>query len=360
MELEPGCVERCPGCRYRALPPEESDRRKAEWAQRWLTPFGAPLVPLKTPRQRWGYRRKALLHASAAGGGWQFGLLRRLPENRRLAELVSIPDCPVHDPVLNERLKVLRSLIPFNAPLVFVQASGGIFTLVFKCARSAAWVEWARTLEAPLFAAGVEALFLNWNPAAGRRALSARHQERIFGEELIKSDGHFHGAMSFRQQIPEVENYALAIAENFLAGTDPIADLYCGAGASLARWRARGMQAVGVELVAEACRAAERNAPGAMVLKGRVEDRLPQLDTFLGSSPFALYTNPPRDGHAPVILAWIQQRAPARIAYLSCNARSLAHDLDQLKDSYQTLTALPFDFFPQTDHVECLALLQRR
>lgn len=353
-------MERCPGCRYRTLPPEESDRRKAEWAGHWLTPLGAPVAPLKAPKQRWAYRRKALLHARAETGSWQFGLLRRMPENRRETELVPIPSCPLHEPALNERLMVLRTLIPPGAPLVFVQASGTVLTLVLKCPRAENWVEWARTLEPPLTAAGVRTLYLNWNPSAGRRALSARHQERIFGEELVESDGQLHGAMSFRQQIPEVEGYALTLAENFLGGAALIADLYSGAGASLARWRALGARTVGVELVAEACRAAERNAPGALVLKGRVEDRLPQLDDFLGSSPFALYTNPPRDGHAPEALAWIRLRQPSRIAYLSCNARTLARDLEVLGGGYEIEAAQPLDFFPQTDHVECLALLRRR
>ncbi len=357
----PGCVDACPGCRYRALTPEESDRRKTAWAREQLAPWADRLSPLRAPAQRWGYRRKILLHARRASGGWELGLLRRTGPRKHDTVLIPIPQCPLHDPALNSLLMDLRTLIPEGLPLVYVQASGALLTLVLKCAPSDAWRAWAASTETALRAGGALGLQLNWNPAAGRRALSSRHQERVFGPELVPAfDGLLHGAQSFRQQIAELENAALDAAETHLAGAQlrTVVDLYSGAGGSLSRWRRRGWRAVGVELGGEACRAAELNAPGALVLKGRVEQRLPQLREFLSGAPFVLYTNPPREGHAPEPLEWIREAKPARIAYLSCNTRTLARDLAQLAD-YRVESLEPFDFFPQTDHVETLALLHR-
>jgi 23S rRNA (uracil1939-C5)-methyltransferase len=256
---------------------------------------------------------------------------------------------------------VLRTLMPAGIPLVYVLASGVIFTLVLKCHADEKWQAWARQLEAPLRAAGVESLFLNWNPAAGRRALSSRHQKLVFGKELVIDGGHLHGALSFRQQIPELEGAALGRAEKHLAGAELIVDLYSGAGASLTHWLALGARVAGVELVAEACRAAEQNAPGAVVLKGRVEHRLPQLDEIVGKEPFSLYTNPPRSGHEPEVIAWMLSQKPLRIAYLSCNSKSQARDLAALSAQYEITGEIwAMDFFPQTDHVECLALLTKK
>jgi 23S rRNA (uracil1939-C5)-methyltransferase len=91
-----------------------------------------------------------------------------------------------------------------------------------------------------------------------------------------------------------------------------------------------------------------------------VEHRLPQLDEFLGAEPFSLYTNPPRDGHAPEVIDWILSKKPERIAYLSCNAKTQARDLAALSAHYEITGEIwALDFFPQTDHVECLALLTR-
>jgi tRNA/tmRNA/rRNA uracil-C5-methylase (TrmA/RlmC/RlmD family) len=362
MNLPSGCQEACPGCRYRELSAEESDRRKQAWVEACLAPLGVPVRPLRAPGLRSGYRRKVLLHAARReGGSWHFGLLRRTGFQRREAELVPIPDCPLHAPGVNELLMDLRTLLPAGIPLAFVQVSGPILTLVLKCAPNPAWRAWAAAQEAPLRRAGAESLQLNWNPVAGRRALSSRHQEPVFGPPFARdADGLRHGALSFRQQVAELENEALALAERFLAaaGVAQVVDLYSGTGASLRRWRALGWRAAGVELVGEACAAAEENAPGALVLKGRVEERVPQLTEFVAGDSFTLYTNPPRDGHAAPALAWIEAARPRRIAYLSCNPRSLARDLTALAAGYAIESVQPFDFFPGTDHVESLALLR--
>jgi tRNA/tmRNA/rRNA uracil-C5-methylase (TrmA/RlmC/RlmD family) len=48
-----------------------------------------------------------------------------------------------------------------------------------------------------------------------------------------------------------------------------------------------------------------------------------------------------------------------RIAYLSCSAGTLARDLAGLESAGYVVCSLhPFDFFPLTHHVECLALLR--
>lgn len=246
-------------------------------------------------------------------------------------------------------------------PLAFVQASGTLFTLILKCAPDSAWREQALAWEPPLRAAGLAGLQINWNPAAGRRAVSSRHQEIVFGPALVEEAGILHGALSFRQQIPEIETAALDLAEAFLAEAKATAavDLYSGAGGSLRRWEARGWRTVGVELGGEACRAASRNAPSAQILKGKAEQRLPQIREFLGGEGFVVYTNPPRDGHHALVTAWLLEARPRRVAYLSCNPKSLARDLELLGETYAVRELRPFDFFPQTDHVECLALLER-
>ena len=52
---------------------------------------------------------------------------------------------------------------------------------------------------------------------------------------------------------------------------------------------------------------------------------------------------------------------PARIAYLSCSAGTLARDLESFEAAgYSLDRILPYDFFPLTHHVEALALLERR
>lgn len=331
------------------------------WANRWLGPLARELRPIAAPLRRWGYRRKALLHAQFLSGTWHFGLLRR---RGREAELIPIPDCPLHAPELNLVFRALRELAPPEVPLAFVQISGKALTIVLKCHAESRWRDWATATEAQLRQAGVESLHINWNPSAGRRPISSRHQELIFGDEFLHDGEAHYGALSFRQQIPELETSALALAEGFLSsfGKTAIVDLYCGSGATMARWRRRGWKTVGVELSGEALRAAALNAPGAELLRGKAEQRIPQLSQLMAehTDGFVIYTNPPRDGQAAEVTEWQLASRPSAIAYLSCNPRSLARDLELLQREYVVETAQPFDFFPQTDHVETLALLSRK
>lgn len=354
--LPSGCVDACPGCRYRGLPAAESDEKKEAWARRWLGPSA---LPIRAPKTRLGYRRKTLLHAGKdERGNWTLGLLKRKGWD---AELVPIPDCPAHAPELNQLLRSLLPLLPSTLPLAFVQASGPLLTLVLKSKPSEEWRSWAKGTEEELKRAGAAGLQLNWNPSAGRKAISSRHQEIIFGERFVEEDGLLHGALSFRQQIPELENEALEGALQFFRKKNlrTVLDLYSGAGASLALWERQGWRCAGVELGGEACEAAKRNAPGSLVLKGKVEQRLPQLAQFSAGESFLVYTNPPREGMGEEVCRWLLERGPAAIAYLSCNPRSQAADLALLAPKFRLAGAQPYDFFPRTDHVECLALLEQ-
>lgn len=343
-----GCVQACPGCRHRELSEADSLAQKQAWAARNL----GDVAPIMGPTERWGYRRKVSLHARRMDGAWAFGMLVR---RGREEEFVAIPECPVQAPGVNGVLAACRAL-PLELPLAFVQVSAQVLTLVLKQARSLESLRMVESSCASLQAAGAGAVFVNWHAAAGRRVLSARHMERVWGPEFLHDGDLFYGAMAFRQQIPEIESEAHALAEEFLAGAGRVLDLYCGLGTTMARWRRRGLEVLGIELVGEACRLAEMNAPGARVLKGKVEERLVQVDWRGG---FSVYTNPPRDGHGAEVCAWLERAAPERIAYLSCNMRSLREDLERL-GSYRVESAQPFDFFPQTEHVEALVLLRRR
>jgi 23S rRNA (uracil1939-C5)-methyltransferase len=74
-----------------------------------------------------------------------------------------------------------------------------------------------------------------------------------------------------------------------------------------------------------------------------------------------LVVDPPRKGLSEATLAAIHASPPRRLAYISCNPATLARDLAALcgTSSYGLVQLQPVDFFPQTSHVECVALLQR-
>lgn len=69
--------------------------------------------------------------------------------------------------------------------------------------------------------------------------------------------------------------------------------------------------------------------------------------------------DPPRTGCAPEIMRRLAESSPARIVYVSCHPVTLARDLRFLHGAgFELLAVQPFDMFPQTDHVETVAVLK--
>ena len=310
---------------------------------------------------RWGYRRKVCLSARwRETDGWSLGLWRR-------DELIPIPDCPVHaQPVRATIHALLRALPPArDFSLAYFIQSGAQATLILKTHRvpDLAWLD--ANQRAELAAGGLEGLWLHLHPAAGRRLFARSGWRLLWGQPRSRDGfGLRYGPTAFQQQIPGLYRQALDAAENFLDPQpgDGIADLYCGIGASLARWTRRGARVIGVELGGEAVECAGLNAPAATVLRGKCDERIPQLRDWTPSTERRLlYVNPPRTGLEPAVLAWVAEEfRPERLAYLSCSAGTLSRNLAVLSASGYTVdTLIPYDFFPQTHHVETLALLVR-
>lgn len=334
-----------------------------DWLHRILATWAAQLQPIQgvAAAARWNYRRKVCLSAVwDAETGWNFGLWRR-------DELIPIPDCPVHAAPVRAMVRWLcRTLPPATEfPLAFFVQSGAQATLILKthCAPSPGWLGTAQRLE--LAALGLEGLWLHLHPAAGRRLFARSGWTLLWGQPRSRDEfGLIYGPTAFQQQIPELYQRALDAADAFLAPErgDSLADLYCGIGASLTRWTRHGARTLGVELGGEAVECAGLNAPEAIVLRGKCADRLPQLRIGTpATGTRLLYVNPPRTGLEPAVRDWAATEwQPERIAYLSCSAGTLSRDLAALTTTGYTVEALiPYDFFPQTHHVETLALLWR-
>jgi tRNA/tmRNA/rRNA uracil-C5-methylase (TrmA/RlmC/RlmD family) len=215
-------------------------------------------------------------------------------------------------------------------------------------------------------ATGMDGLWVHCHPAAGRRLFARSGWHLVWGSaESMDARGCAHGPTAFQQLLPELHAHSLERALAFLGPTSATAvlDLYCGVGSSLRTWCAAGAQTLGIELAGGAIECALRNAPAATVLRGTCAQRLPQVREWWRSSSrveYAAYLNPPRSGLEPEVLRALgRELRPGRLAYLSCSAGTLARDLDDLVGAgYEVDVLAPYDFFPGTHHVECLALLR--
>jgi 23S rRNA (uracil1939-C5)-methyltransferase len=149
-------------------------------------------------------------------------------------------------------------------------------------------------------------------------------------------------------------------------GRETVWDLYCGAGSIALSLASQVRRVVGFELVPEAVNDAYINSrlnglDNCHFLGGDLKERI--RETLRASSqprPEVVITDPPRSGMHPQVVQAIQELSPRRLIYVSCNPATLARDLALLRDQYEILAIQPFDLFPHTAHIECVARLERR
>ncbi len=159
--------------------------------------------------------------------------------------------------------------------------------------------------------------------------------------------------------------YGIAAEYAALEGWERVYDLYCGTGTIALALAPRAGEVWGIELVeqavADAIAAARRNEiANTHFFAGDTRLALPELLARAGR-PDVLVVDPPRAGLSQKVVRRIIESAPRRIVYISCNPTTLAPNAAQLVEAGWVLRKVrPVDMFPQTHHVECVALLERQ
>jgi len=144
---------------------------------------------------------------------------------------------------------------------------------------------------------------------------------------------------------------------------DFVLDLYCGIGTFAIYIASSVDRVVGIELVPEAVEAARRNAVanGISNCTFIAGDMLKLLTpAYSVGQPDVVVIDPPRAGMHPKVTKRLAKLRPPRIVYVSCNPRSQARDLSVLHEHYRIEDVQPVDLFPQTHHIENVALLVAR
>ncbi len=120
-------------------------------------------------------------------------------------------------------------------------------------------------------------------------------------------------------------------------------------------------QVIAIEESASAIKDAQwnlRHVNNVEILKGKVEELLPALAERIDG----LVIDPPRAGCQSVVLDALVQHPIARVVYVSCDPATLARDLNilcHLQPTYRLRSVQSLDMFPQTAHIECVAVLER-
>ena len=224
---------------------------------------------------------------------------------------------------------------------------------------------------AAMEAVGVQSVV--WTQAAGVAESTQGGMDTVLvGGERIQEDlcglRFSLSTDAFFQTNTEMAEELYAVAHEYaaLAGWERVYDLCCGIGTIGLTLASRAAEVVGVEIVADAVKDAATNAraneiTNARFIAGDVRAVLKDLAEKPGESPDVVIVDPPRAGLSKKVVQRIGEANPKRIVYVSCNPTTLAPNASQLvTDHGYTLTRVrPVDMFPQTPHIECVALLER-
>ena len=180
-------------------------------------------------------------------------------------------------------------------------------------------------------------------------------------EEAVASASFRVASSSFFQvNTPQLANTVDLMTRSLgLSGKELVVDAYCGVGTFTVLLAPVSGRVTGIEESASAVADARLNAAGldnVEFIEDRTENALRKIDEPVD----VLILDPPRRGCAPEAISAAIELGPARIAMVSCEPDAMSRDLAALCESAYTLDAVyPIDMFPQTRHVETLAILSR-
>jgi 23S rRNA (uracil-5-)-methyltransferase RumA len=362
------------------LPYERQLEVKAEQVEDALRRIGRldgfEIEPIVPAVEQWRYRNKVefsfgtnaeglLVCGFHAAGSWE--------------EIVDMDDCLL----VSERVNVAR-----RAALAFCREQGleawdrrsqqgFLRNLIIREGRRTGQLQVRLvtskgTLDGEAFAAAVAADGIFWTQAAGvAETTHGGFTEHLAGAPVL--DEEIRGLRigispdAFFQTNTEMadELYGIAVEYAGLRGWDRVFDLYCGIGTISLALASRAGELWGVEIVEEAVADAIANAKrneiaNAQFFAGDVRLAMRELVEKAGR-PDVLVVDPPRAGLSQKIVRRVIEAAPKRIVYVSCNPTTLAPNAAQLAEAGYVLRKVrPVDMFPQTHHVECVALLERQ
>ena len=369
--------ERCGGCTLLGASRAEQAQRKRSAVSEALAGYpwlrASAVAELVAARELTGYRTRAKLVASRGG---ELGLYARGSH-----DVVDIPRCRVLAPRVAAAVAGVRALLaqaPDRGALSGVDVrevvdgadSGALVTLI---GAPDARAELSQLAEQVAALPGVLSVALSARASDSHAVLGSAPQ-RLHGPDALRdrlapelpyqlvahgsfAQGHRAQAAAMLERVRDGLEQALG----GLAGKR-VLELYAGSGALALALGAQGAQLLMVERYAPALERVQAAAreQGIAVPEVLVADATAALaDLRAQRRRFdAVIVNPPRTGLPAALRTELGALAPRAIAYVSCEPRTLARDLNHLAAlGYAGGTLQPFDMLPLSASVECLALL---
>ena len=365
--------EPCPGASWQGLPYELQLEHKAAQVREALERIGGfdgvvvePIVPAV---EQWRYRNK-LEYSFGPGRDAPAGVALGFHARGRWDRVIDVDDCLLASEANNRarnevREWAAREVIP---PFDRTAHVGVLRNLVVRDGRRTGQIQ-TRLVTTPAAIPRpptdlhtiVEGESGSTDGPTG--VLGAeRLRERLCGLELSVSP------TAFLQTNTETAELLYDLAREYaaLSGTERLFDLFCGVGTVGLSMAADAGEVWGVESVGVAVEDAAANAEANEIDNAnfRVADARVGIRPLVeeAGKPDVVVIDPPRAGLSQKIVRRVLECEAQRVVYISCNPTTLAPNARQMVDDggYRLLRARPVDMFPQTPHIECVAVLEKQ
>jgi 23S rRNA (uracil1939-C5)-methyltransferase len=361
--------EPCPGAPWQGLPYQRQLQIKSEQVDEALRRIGEldgfELEEMVAAEQQWRYRNK-LEYSFGEGEGGEpiLGFHAR----GRGDLVVDVDDCHLASEVGNAARNEVRAWARDEAVAAFDRHArrGTLRNLVVREGRRTGQIQTRlvtaqRAFPKPPVDLHTVVADDSGDSEGPTGVLGEEHLlEELCGLKWKISPGAF-----FQTNTEMAERlYAVAAEYAGLTGKEKVFDLFCGIGTIGLTLAARAGEVWGVEIVPEAIEDAERNAKlngigNAHFLAANVRTGVRPLLVQAGK-PDVVVIDPPRAGLSQKMIRRVIECEAEKIVYVSCNPTTLAPNAAQLVEAgYRLRRVRPVDMFPQTPHIECVALLEK-
>lgn len=334
----------------------------------------APTLGMENPI---GYRNKAQIPVQKVDNKLTTGFYRKNSHN-----LLPIENYLIQDPKIDQAIITIRDILQrFNVKAYNERENTGFIRhiiirrghyshemmviLVTRTERFFKGTEIAETIKTEL--PEVVSVIQNVN-SEKTNVIMGQLEKVLFGKTTIDDTllGRTYriSPQSFYQVNTEQTEVLYKTAIDFaeLDSEDIVVDAYCGIGTIGLSLADNVKHVYGVEIVPQAIEDAKANAKANGIENanyeiGKAEKIMPRWARE-GIEPSVIFVDPPRKGLDEKFIEASAAVNPEKIVYISCNPATLARDLRRYEDlGYHAVKVQPVDLFPQTYHVETVALL---
>ncbi|MFB5357466.1 23S rRNA (uracil(1939)-C(5))-methyltransferase RlmD [Enterococcus hirae] len=333
-----------------------------------------PTIPMENPV---GYRNKAQIPVRRMDGRLATGFYKKNSH-----ELVEIEDYYIQDPAIDEAIKRVRDILQRFQVRGYNEAKneGQIRHIIIRRGHYSHEMMVVLVTRKEKFFKGKEiasiiheelpevvSVIQNINEEKTNVILGDKEKVlygRSYIEDQLLGKTYRISSKSFYQVNTEQTEklYQTGIEFAALQKEDTVIDAYSGIGTIGLSLADKVKEVYGMELVPEAIEDAQFNA-----LTNKIENahyEVGKAETVMkkwqdkGIKPSVIVVDPPRKGLDARFIASAIDMAPAKLVYISCNPATFARDAKLFAESgYEVKKVQPVDLFPQTHHVELVALL---